>query len=137
MTPIDDVIGDLDDAIENFTRALGGTDAQRRTLRVALACIYELRVHREGTGEERTAYHLRAEKTKNGLITEGLVFLRGKATHFVTKVLDPAKQPLLPRGKTLPGKHTFVGSNVVWRPCADLGPLTGTSPKETKRLQLY
>jgi len=140
MAPVDDVIEDLDDALKCFTNSIGSADAERRTLRTALACIYELRVYREGDGPMKEAYHSRAALSDNGRITEGLVWLRGKSTHFLMRVKEPEVQVFYPGPNAFPGKDTFPDGNVVWRPAGDIAsppPSNKQNATEVNRRKYY
>jgi hypothetical protein len=98
IAAVDDLIADLDAAIDRLARAIG-QDAveQRRALREALACLYELRAYREGRrGPERDAYHARAKSFEAGKTTEGMVWLRGKMVHRLTENVAPEEQDLYP-----------------------------------------
>jgi len=113
--------------------------AERRALRNALACIYELRAHREGPwgSEEKKAYYPRAKASRDGLVTEGIVWVRGKMTHRLTEARSPSAQPLLPGPNTFLGEHTFPGSNIVWRPSTEITSQTGGSDTEVERRGFY
>jgi hypothetical protein len=77
MSPVDDVIVDLDAALDRLASAIGNDDVEtRRALRESLACLYELRVYRAGTSrDEKTGYHNRAALSQAGNRTEGIVWL--------------------------------------------------------------
>ena len=68
MSPVDDVIVDLDAALDRLASAIGNDDVEtRRALRESLACLYELRVYRAGTSrDEKTGYHNRAALSQAG-----------------------------------------------------------------------
>ena len=137
MSPVEDVIADIDFGIDRYTEVIGDTDAERRNLRTALACIYELRAYREDKGELQIAYHLRAKSSSSGRITDGIVWVRGKMTHRLTQARNPGAQPLLPGPRTLTGEYTFPGSNIVWRPATDIMSTTGGNDTEVERRGFY
>lgn len=137
MTAEDDVIADVDFAIDRFTDAIGDADAERRALRNALAVIYELRAYREDSGGLRTAYHMRAKASNTGRITEGIVWVRGKMTHRLTEARSPSAQPLLPGLSTHTGEYTLPGSNIVWRPSVEVTSQMGGDRTEAERRGFY
>ena len=139
MTAVEDVISDLDAALERITAAAIRDDAERRrALREVLACIYELRAYREGPRRtlERVAYHQRARATTDGLITEGIVWLRGNIVHLLVYDVVPKVRPLNPDPLTFPGEHTYPGSNLMWRRSAEVAVPSGGANDDDRR-ELY
>jgi hypothetical protein len=141
MTAIDDVIADLDAAIDRLTRAIGQDDVeQRRALREALASLYELRAYREGKGADLKAYHARAGNSVAGKTTEGIVWLRGKMVHLLTKNVAPEEQCRNPSAQTFPGEHSYPGRNLIWIEAKAIAKPTGDSKidnTERERRGLY
>jgi hypothetical protein len=115
MSPVDDVIVDLDAALDRLASAIGTDDVEtRRALRESLARLYELRVYRAGTSrDEKTAYHNRAALSQAGNRTEGIVWLRGRKTHDLIAQLAPAIETLYPSNRTFPGEYTYPGANLT------------------------
>ena len=137
MSPVDDVVADLDAALDRLASAIGSDDVEtRRALRESLACLYELRVYREGNSDdEKTAYRERAALSQAGKRTEGIVWLRGKKTHGLMAQIAPAIETLYPSDGTCPGEYTYPGANLTWAATSSLTPVRGT--KEVARQLLY
>ena len=126
MSPVDDVIVDLDAALDRLASAIGTDDVEtRRALRESLACPYELRVYRQGTSHEKIAYYNRAALSQAGNRTEGIVCLRGKKTHDLIAQLAPAIETLYPSNRTFPGEYTYPGANLTWAATSSLPPVRG------------
>ena len=124
MSPVDDVVADLDAALDRLASAIGTDDVEtRRALRESLACLYELRVYRQGTSHEKIAYYNRAALSQAGNRTEGIVWLRGRKTHDLIAQLAPAIETLYPSNRTFPGEYTYpgaksdMGRNQLPHPC--------------------
>ena len=137
MSPVDDVVADLDAALDRLASAIGTDDVEtRRALRESLVCLYELRVYREGTSpDEKTAYHDRAALSQAGNRTEGIVWLRGRKTHDLIAQLAPAIETLYPSDHTFPGEYTAPGANLTWAATSSLTPVRRA--REMARQLLY
>ena len=136
MSPVDDVIVDLDAALDRLASAIGTDDVEtRRALRESLACLYELRVYRQGTSHEKIAYYNRAALSQAGNRTEGIVWLRGRKTHDLIAQLAPAIETLYPSNRTFPGEYTYPGANLTWAAISSLPPVRGRI--EVARQLLY
>jgi hypothetical protein len=99
MSPVDDVIVDLDAALDRLASAIGTEDVEtRRALRGSLACLYELRVYRAGTSrDEKTANHNRAALSQAGNRTEGIVWLRRRKITISLRSSLPRSRPCIRR----------------------------------------
>lgn len=140
MSPVDDVVADLNAALDRLESAIGTDEVEtRRALRESLACLYELRVYCKGTSDEETAYYKRAADSQAGKRTEGIVWLRGKKTHGLMAQIAPAIEPLYPSDRTFPGQHTFPGANLTWAATSSLTPATSSLPpaRRAKKVDLH
>lgn len=137
---VEDVIEDLQVAIADFAAVIAEPDAsRRRTLRTVLACLYELRVYREGVGGLKSAYYSRAGASDEGKVTEGLIWLRGKKTHFLVHDLEPHRAVLYPGENVYPSEDLYPGSNLVWLPATEVSsvPLSKHAAGDLRRRVLY
>lgn len=90
MSKVDDLVSDLDAALERFAEASALAE-QRRALSEALQHIYSLRAHREGpTTAGKQVYRAAAARDPDGRIVEGLAVIRGVLVHDVTKEVGPS-----------------------------------------------
>jgi hypothetical protein len=137
MSAVDDVIVDLDAALYRLSSAIGTDEVEtRRALRESLACLYELRVYREGNShQERTAYRERAASSHGGKHAEGIVWLRGKKTHELLAKIAPTIVGLYPSEHTFPGQYTYPRTNLTWAPARAMPLVTGDV--EVARRRLY
>lgn len=120
MAPVNDVLADFDAAFEDLLAA-DSAELRRRSLRSALACLYELRAFREGgpPSPEAGAYYRRAASSTSGQITEGISWLRGLMTHTLTHDVSP-ESPLYPSERLFPSRYLFPGTNLCWRMASEL-----------------
>jgi hypothetical protein len=116
-----DLVSDFDAAIDRLRDAPAASDEQRRGLREALACLYELRVYRERTFTGGEAYWDRADRYDAGKVTEGIVGLRGEMVHKLVRA-ESEMRPLYPSEDLRPSDYLYPGENLTWVPPDEMDP---------------
>ena len=124
MTSPTDLRDDFDADFERLRHAQD-PDEQRRALRSVLETLYALRAYREGDNKiDKATYHNRADASREGQVTEGVILIRGELLHRAVKRHAPEEKLLYPSETTYPGNWTFPGSNLVWlHPAEMVDPL--------------
>jgi hypothetical protein len=112
-------VGDFDAAFERLLHA-GGSDERRRALSETLDRLYELRGYRESQPPSKQDYWTKADRSRPGCITEGIVALRGVKVHDITKEFSPVYQPLCPSENLAPSKYLSPGANLCWLPISQM-----------------
>jgi hypothetical protein len=109
-----DLVSDFDVAVDRLRRAApADSTEQRRALRDALACLYELREYRENVSGGKQGYWTTAASCEEGQVTEGIVCLRGKMVHELIRA-EPQIRPLAPSNNLYPSDDLAPGANLTW-----------------------
>ncbi|MFB8281692.1 hypothetical protein [Nocardia colli] len=142
MTRVDELIGDLDVAIETLRKAATPRE-KRMGVAAVLDHLYKLRCLREGEpGPDRDSYNLRVGAQRAGKVAEGISLLRGEMTHDVTMEIVPTDQLLYPSENLFPSENIYPGKQLIWLYLSDMvdqldpgGPPTPelTPPKDPRR----
>jgi hypothetical protein len=104
-----DLSGDLNAAFQRLLNSGSVPDEERRALRDALACLYELREHRIQSASD---YFDSTKTSRAGRVTEGIVWLRGRKTHAASARPEPRGVPLYPGDSVYPSEFLFPGANL-------------------------
>lgn len=100
-----------DDAEENQD-----LEVQLAALDVVLEYCYRLREFRRSTTcGSPAAYDSIVRAEPAGQVTEALVMIRGKLTHFLDTDIEPTRSHLYPGSNLFPGPNTFLGDILRWR----------------------
>ncbi len=98
-----EALEDFDLALHRFDRAPAPKE-QRRALREALAHLYAVHAHRQGTAGYWSAVN---HPDDGGRVTQGVIYVRGRLLHHVTKEVGPrteaepsARRPSTSRAST-------------------------------------
>jgi hypothetical protein len=96
------------------------TEAQLSALDGVLDYLYRIREYRRHHNVDGIAgYDASARANSSGRITEGVIMLRGKLTHYLMTRIEPRMSELYPGSNLFPGEGILIGMVLRW-PAAGL-----------------